>query len=231
MKTKPLFVLFLCWSWSLSGLAAPVKKKAEGKAVCGKSHLAEKNCPLRGFGLKVQVTESKVNLFDGTSRQLQDFPYPGEAVEWQDVRLKKIGPRLLLEMRLWDTPVGDVPIQSLLWLGYEIKDLHLTKKWAEVLQKRTRVQSKETVAGERPKGQFKDPLPPRYIYDRLEKYKVRTGPKGLLNWSVGAAKYAEDSRVPAPDPAEVAKKAKAKAEAEAKEAADKAKADSGKKPE
>ncbi len=188
-----LFFL-LIFSASVHG-AASNKTKAKSKkatAKCPTDHLEAKTCSLEAFGLRVQVTESKISIFDGTWRALEDFPYPGEAREWEEVGLKKIGKRNFLEIKLWDEPQGEVGIQSLLWFGYEIKDLKPVVKWKEVLQKRTVIKTPEAAkVFVRPKGQFEEEKKTRYLYDKPEKFAINVDKKGVLHWSVGHRKHNE----------------------------------------
>lgn len=165
-------------------------KKKSSRLECSAHHLEVKSCLLEGLGLKVQVTESKISLFDGVWRQLEDFPYPGENREWKVVRLRALGERKFLELKIWDRPVGPTEIQSLLWAGYEVKDLSLIKKWQEVIQKRSRIQG-ENSSPERARGQFEEKKPPRYLYDKMEKHRLSLDKDGRLVWYVGEAKRLE----------------------------------------
>lgn len=168
----------------MSSLGAQVKTK-KSKAACSSHHLKVKSCVLDSLGLKVQVTESRISLYDGVWRSLEDFPLPGEDVEWKSVRLTQLGSRKLLELHLWDHPLGSVGIQSLVWIVYEIEGLQLTKQWQEVLQKRSVVQEKNPTTEERPRGQFENPRKERYLYDKLEKSRMFIDKKSRLNFEIG----------------------------------------------
>lgn len=186
MTRVTIFLLSLLLVGPAEAQTAKAKKNS---LQCSAHHLKVKSCVLEGLNLRVQVTESRISIYDGVWRSLEDFPLPGGDVEWKSVRLVKLGDKKLLEMQLWDHPLGSVGIQSLVWIVYEIKDLQLTKEFQEVLQKRSVVQLEgETITPERTKGQFEVPPQPRYLYDRLEKSRMFIDKQGRLNWEIGNRK-------------------------------------------
>ena len=222
MKLKSVFFLVSAvFSLAISqpGFAAPTKKKnvkASAKPKCPADHLKAKTCSLEALGLRVQVTESKISIFDGVWRELEDFPYPGEDRQWHEVALRKIGKRDFLEIKLWDKPQGEVGIQSLLWFGYEIKDRVPTAKWKEIIHKRTVIKTPETTeVFTRPKGQFEVPKKTRYMYDKPEKFAIDVDKKGVLHWSVGHRQHNEKDE-PKIELKEADEKPKEKTEAPAK---------------
>ena len=180
---------------------APAKNKKPKPSVqtetCAFSHLKEKVCSLKAHGIKVQVTESKISVYDGVWRKMKDFPYPGAEIEWDGVELRKFGQRIFLQIKLWDKPQGEVGIQSLLWMGYEIKNLQLEPKWREVLQKRTIIKTPDAIGKfERPKGQFEKPTKKKYLYDKPEKYSITLDKDGVLIWQVAHRKHSEKEGAP-----------------------------------
>ncbi|MCB0410908.1 MAG: hypothetical protein KDD22_00160 [Bdellovibrionales bacterium] len=166
--------------------------EAKSLGACEKYHLKIKSCLLKGGGIRLQVTESRFSIFDGVWRELLPFPFAGEKVEWVSMELLKLGDRNFLDLKFWDKPSGIAEIQSMRWVGYEIKDLKLEPAWYTTLQKRRLKAPSSQNEDERRRGHLPPSLKPLFIYDKAMTHSLDLNKQGEIHIKVGHKEWSEE---------------------------------------
>lgn len=150
---------FLLWATML--FAKPEKDILS----CSPRELKLRNCTLKQGSLHIEMQKERLRLNDGVWRNLEDEPLKGD-VEWQKVRLQKIGKRTFIEFWIWDLPKGEAAVSDLVWIVWEIKGVETIARVQDVIQKRT------------PKVDGKG-----YILDKEKAHKIAAGAHGIVKWS------------------------------------------------
>jgi hypothetical protein len=106
-------------------LAFAAKEAAtESKTKCNLLELNDKSCEL-----KLKTTTLKLSK--------RDLPLPGENTAWEQVTLKELGGKKILEAAIWNEPSGPEQRQTLQWIVYEVSGTTLNKLIQKEVQDRT----------------------------------------------------------------------------------------------
>ena len=137
----------------------------------------------------VHVTKDKILLSDGVWRAVDNIPMD-KIVEWQQVRLEKLGSRLFLILSFWDEGAGETKIQNRHWIVSEVTSLNAVVKTAvklnKIVQKRTLQNKDEQSSGDQALQNSNDQKskPIKYLMDKAEKIELKSS-DGKVVWRVG----------------------------------------------
>lgn len=103
---------------------------------CLKSALNRKDCSLRFDSYKFRFWNDKIFLSHQIDRDMHALSDVGDKVEWQFMRLKKLGDRLFIETGLWTVPEPKTEVSSLRWTVYEIEKQNIRDQLTKIIRKR-----------------------------------------------------------------------------------------------
>lgn len=180
-------LLFIVKLW----LIANVGVSAESKN-CSAKNLKRWDCRLKLSGMVVHVTKERILLSDGVWRAVDNIPMV-KIIEWQQVRLEKLGGRLFLILGFWDEGAGEAKVQVRHWIVSEVTTadgvVKTEVKVRQVVQRRTlrtegpRVPEMESETKPEAKSDAK-PEQKKYLTDKAEKIELRSS-HGKIVWRVG----------------------------------------------
>ncbi|MBX3021041.1 MAG: hypothetical protein KF799_05135 [Bdellovibrionales bacterium] len=169
--------------------AAHGVKPAKAKTTCNAKELKGFDCRLMQGEYNLRLLDSTIAWKNSSHHTVDPMPLVGEGVEWEKIRFEIMGHRPVLQMWLWDKPVGQV--QSLRWYVADTQNRKMAVLAQGVVRKRSLKEDLPAGEGEAAPvagGKPKPPAKPKYIYDAFEPHSVRLLKDDRLEWTLGRDK-------------------------------------------
>ncbi len=129
------------------------------KHTCGAKEIERKDCVLSAGSYKLRLLAETVALNDGTWRSVDPMPLHGEGTIWHKVRFELMNGWPVLQLWIWDKPIGEAQVQSLRWFVASAENRKLSILASGVVRKRRQKESQVDKA--------------EFIYDGWESYGLK----------------------------------------------------------
>lgn len=171
-------------------ISSGVLAKGE-KTVCRSKEVQARDCELRSRPYVFRLLVESISWNDSTWHKVDPIPLKGEGTSWEKVTLSMIKGRPVLQLWIWDKPVGETQVQSLNWyivgIAKEKQELKVLDSGV-VRKRRQKTQQASAEGAPTPTAAPASVKAPEYLYDGWETHGLKISKDGHIEMTLGRHK-------------------------------------------
>lgn len=145
------------------------RRVSRSMVACNQRDLRRRHCDLALGPYRIAMTPDRATIANGIWKNVQDLPIREAGTEWERVELRQLGTRWIMEFEFLTPARGEISLQDLIWVVFELDGAKWTSRVQEVIQKK------------RVKGDLKKQS------ELKERYGLRFEKNGSIHWWAGRA--------------------------------------------
>lgn len=153
------------------------------KPTCQGKEIRIRDCELRAGPYTLRLLADSISWNDSTWRKVDPIPLRGEGTSWEKINVQLNNGILVLQLWIWDKPVGENQVQSLNWYVTSIDQQKFSVLASGTVRKRRQKSQAPGAEGEEVK-----PKAPEFLYDGWETHGLKFLKDGRMEMTLGRHK-------------------------------------------